>query len=122
MKNLILSIVILFAFVTVNAQTQSKAISSQDITQIYIKSENLEIRETKGSRIVVETAFKFPVECPANIQRVIAEKYSVTTSTNETTLFITPIEPKQLTNKNGENLKPETTYIIYLPENIKLAL
>jgi predicted adenine nucleotide alpha hydrolase (AANH) superfamily ATPase len=129
MKYIFTIIITVFAFSFSMAQASEVAhetIMAQGIEQVKfdLGTKNIEVKRTKGSRIIVESSVKISIP-NANLLKYLVKsgRYQLETSIDAATSTLT-ISRKKNTNVlivKGKECEEELTYTVLLPEHIKFA-
>lgn len=129
MKYIFTIIITLFAFNFGTAQASEVAhetILAQGIEQVKfdLDTKNIEVKRTKGSRIIVESSIKISIPNPTLLKYLVkSNRYQLETSIDAATSTMT-IARKKNTNVlivKGKECTEEFKYTIFLPENIKFS-
>lgn len=103
---------------------QTFTIDGAQIVNINVVGSNIEMRETKGSRVLVETTVLLSLPNEQLLNFVVSQgRYDLVKSFNEGTGEFNLESPK---NNNviivkGEECKEELSYIFYIPTAVKFA-
>lgn len=124
---------ILFAFIlsgSLFAQATSSTnemITVANITTINLdlESENIEIKETKGSRVIIESHIKLETINNTTLLEflVTSGRYSLANSVDATTQTLT-ITRKKVNNVlvvKGEECKENIRYVVLVPSSVKMV-
>jgi hypothetical protein len=107
-------------------QTIHRTFVAEDITQVQLNlgTANIEIRETKGSRVLVEITIGADVPSEAMMNFLIENKrYDLEQELNAqtSTLILSSKKNLNVLMVKGKECKEELSYVIYLPMKIKHA-
>ncbi|CAA6799548.1 MAG: Unknown protein [uncultured Aureispira sp.] len=93
-----------------------------DLVKIHIEGANVEVKETKGSRILVETVIRLSVPNEALLNFVIKNgRYTLVQTQDESRreLLLEVKKDKNVILVKGEACTEQVTYTIYVPSFIK---
>lgn len=129
MKYIFSIIIALFAFnfsVAQASEVAHETILAQGIEQVKfdLNTKNIEVKRTKGSRIIVESSIKISIPNPTLLKYLVKSgRYQLETSIDAATGTMT-ISRKKNTNVlivKGKECQEEFKYTVFLPENIQFA-
>jgi len=123
----LLAFVAAYAFCSaqMHKQTVHRTFVVENITQVRLQlTGNVEIRETKGSRVLVEITAAAAVPNEAMMNFLVENgRYEVASDVDATagTLTLTTQKPKNVLMVKGQECKEEISYVVYLPASIKFV-
>lgn len=115
----------LFAFSQISKSiTQTFNINDAESLSVNLNSSNIQIKYTKGSRILVETTIETSLDNPPLLEFLVQQgRYDLTKEYNPNTRSLSLFNKKKEKDViivKGKQLEEELTYIIYVPN--KLAI
>lgn len=115
----------LFAFSQISKSiTQTFNINDAESLSVNLNSSNIQIKYTKGSRILVETTIETSLDNPPLLEFLVQQgRYDLNKEYNPNTRSLSLFNKKKEKDViivKGKQLEEELTYIIYVPN--KLAI
>jgi hypothetical protein len=96
--------------------------NNTEVIRIHIEDATIELKETKGTRILVETAIKLSVPNEALLNFVVGNgRYELVQTKNESTreLLLEAKKDKNVILVKGELCAESVVYTIYVPASMK---
>lgn len=123
LTNLFCLLLTCLSFGQVSKKTYQTIIAGNaEAVRINITGANVDFKETKGSRILVETMIKLSVPNEALLNFVIENgRYELSQTMDASTreLVLESKKDKNVIVVKGEICAEEVTYIVYVPSNIR---
>ncbi len=114
-----------FCSAQMHKQTVHRTFVVENITQVRLQlTGNVEIRETKGSRVLVEITASAAVPSEAMMNFLVENgRYEVISDIDATAgvLTLTTQKPKNVLMVKGQECKEEISYVVYMPTSIKFV-